>query len=351
MNQSNLCKILTKRCSDKWEQRFRSPSLGIDETVTTDVPRLLSEEQIEMIRLRCMARKTWEHGSQKYQYLLSRLIFDAATGYALTGTPNGRGVRYYRPYRGNAFSYMLNADLIERAITDTLFEALGNNKAVSQAVFAAMPDNTEIENLINRKDRYKKKLTTVEQKLKNARKAIIEFQDDNMESFLKQMKDDVAELQKNKKEIIHDIQSVDARLKAIPSETQILDKRNCTMQLIERIAESYFSTGYAFRDIPFQDKQKIVRLIFGGKDVMGKRFGIYVRPTGERPKKYEFLAYGTLGTIEGRIEDHNIDSAAANEMYSDRPKDTIRQISDIVRECGYKEYMQGKHTFRQDNSI
>jgi len=237
---------------------------------------------------------------------------------------------------------MLNADVIERAITDTLFEALGNNKAMSDAVFAALPDNTEIEELHNRQKRNKKKLTSLEQKLKNVRKAIIEFREEDMDSFLKLIKDEVTELEKNKQEVIRDIQSIDAKLVKIPSAKQIQDKRNCTLQLIERIAESYFSAGYAFRDLPFQDKQKIVRLIFGGKDAMGGRFGIYVRPTGERPKKYEFLAYGMLGVIEGRIEDHDIESVADHEMYSDRPQETIRQIADIVKEYGYKECVLGK---------
>jgi DNA invertase Pin-like site-specific DNA recombinase len=342
MNPSNLCKILTKRCSDKWVQRFKSKGLGIDETVTIDVPRLLPEAIIDSIKQRCLARKTWEHGSQKYQYLLSRLIFDAETGYALTGTPNGRGVRYYKPYRGNPNSYLLNADLIERALTDVLFEALGSNKAMSHAVFAAVPDNHEVEELKKRRDVYKKKLASIEQKLKNARKAMLEFQGSDMDSFLKQIKEDVGELQKNKLEIVHDIQTIDARLVNIPTRREIVDKRNCMQQLIERITENYFNTGYAFRDLNFQEKQNVMRLIFGGKDDNGKRFGIYIRRTGDQPKRYEFYAYGKLGVIEGRIEDQFIDAMAANEIYTNTHEQIVKQVSDLIKDCSYKERVLGK---------
>ena len=59
---------------------------------------------------------------------------------ALTGTP-ARGKRFYRPYRGKGYLYTISADLIEKAVTDSLFEALSCNRAIGRAVF----DGREID--------------------------------------------------------------------------------------------------------------------------------------------------------------------------------------------------------------
>lgn len=75
MNTPNLNKILKHRCGEKWEQRFRSKQLNIDETVTTIIPPLLPESIIKQIHERSEANRTYTHGMNKNQYLLSRMIF------------------------------------------------------------------------------------------------------------------------------------------------------------------------------------------------------------------------------------------------------------------------------------
>jgi DNA invertase Pin-like site-specific DNA recombinase len=62
MNGSNLHKILTKRCSDTWTIRFKSPTQSkvqpYEEVTVKGVPRLLDEQTIRKIRAKCEARRT-----------------------------------------------------------------------------------------------------------------------------------------------------------------------------------------------------------------------------------------------------------------------------------------------------
>ena len=114
MNPSNIHKTLTKRCGTKWVINFNEKSLRKVISEEIEVPELLSESTIQRIKEKCKARRTWQHGSQKYEYLLSRIIFDKDTGYALTGT-NNVDKRNYRPYRCNGKTYSINANDFENA--------------------------------------------------------------------------------------------------------------------------------------------------------------------------------------------------------------------------------------------
>ena len=102
MNPSNLWKILTKRSGTKWETRFKSKRLAIDEKVTLTVPGLLSQDTIDKILKRAASNKTYTHGEIKHKYLLSRVIFCDHCGYAMFGQKNlhGNQNRYYRHPRG-----------------------------------------------------------------------------------------------------------------------------------------------------------------------------------------------------------------------------------------------------------
>ena len=139
VNGSNLHKTMCYRCGEKWNIHFQDEDFNIDETHTLTIPPLLSEDTIIAIRRKCEARRTWDHKTQKYQYLFSRLIFDKDSGYALTGTKNQRGTRYYKPYQGCKHRYQINADVLEKAVLDELFMVLGNKKILREAIFDGNP--------------------------------------------------------------------------------------------------------------------------------------------------------------------------------------------------------------------
>lgn len=329
MNPTNIHKILTKRCGDTWEVEFADKRFGINEKVKIKVPRLLPESTIQRLRKKCEARRTWEHGAYKYCYLFSRIIFDKGTGYALTGTPNSKGQRYYKPYGGRQDRYMVNADVLEEAVTDTFFEALGNNAILLEAVFEGNSRTQNAEVLKDKIATYEKELKQNEKKISNIHDAITNFGGDDIAGFIGQLRDTVKKLDEERSKLIFKINTSTNQLEASPTEEEIESRRKKMRDDIARITEiGYFREGYAFRDMSFEDRQKIIKLVFGGKDENGKKYGIYIQPLHGKPKKYSFEAYGKLGTIYGQL--------SSNPRMSDS-EDPYNSIITNENDCLFKD--------------
>ena len=159
INQSFLHKTLTTGCGTDWKQRFCSPNLLIDETVTTTVPALLELAIIVAVQQRAAANKTYAHGHLVHRYLLSRMVFCGTCGYAMSGQTNPHGGRYYRHQLRNGaancpllFRPWVPADLLEENVLVQLADLWGNPKAVEKALADAEPNKDEIAELRRRLD-------------------------------------------------------------------------------------------------------------------------------------------------------------------------------------------------------
>ena len=72
-------------------------------------------------------------------------------------------------------------------------------------------------------------------------------------------------------------------------------------QLTQRIKESHLSSGAALKALPFKDQRELILLCFSGQDEAGKKYGIYIEPLKGKPRRYRFIAYGRIGTVDGFI--------------------------------------------------
>jgi site-specific DNA recombinase len=335
MNPSNLHKILTKRSGDTWEQRFRNSACGIDEIVQTKIPPLLPELIIEKIKNKCKARRTWEHGSQKYRYLFSRLIFDKDTGYSLTGTPSPKGKRYYRPYNTNGNTYMVNADLLEEAILKELFKVLGSSECLQQAVFKNTTDEY-VNNLMKQKSVREKDRETVMNEYNNITSAIAKYEHADLPHFLENLKTKLDTLQKRSSDIRFEIETIENELTTLPTNEEIEDSRKeMRRQILKQFRRNKFRRGAYFNQLPFKEKQNIIRLLFGGADEQGKRYGISICLKEENPRRYEYEAYGRLMTIKGWIEGRTKEfttCASFNQNQQDNQR-TSNEIAKVVKKA------------------
>jgi site-specific DNA recombinase len=354
MNGSNIHKILTKRCGDTWIQRFKTKEKGevvVTECVTK-VPRLLPEKTIQAIKTKCEARRTWEHGPSKYNYLFSHMIFDAETGYALTGTPNSKGKRYYRPYQGRKDSYMVNADILEVSVTETLFEALGRNEIIYKAVFNgndSMKNNEKFKKKIALKI---KELESVEKQLSKNSHIVDRLSDEDMPFFLEKETCKLRDLEKERSDLTFEIGVMTNELRCSPTREEIEIKREQVNRDIARAIEfTHFENGGGFEDLLFEDKQRIIRLIFGGRDELGKRYAIYIEPLSGKPKKYSYEAYGRLGRIYGLLESKT-GECDSEDLYrsisTSEDEYLLGKISTVVKDSGqlyYPHLEKGKTTY------
>ena len=168
INQSFLHKTLTTGCGTVWKQRFCSPNLLIDETVTTTVPALLSAAIIMAVQQRAAANKTYAHGHLVHRYLLSRMVFCGACGYTMAGQTNPHGGRYYRHQLRNGaancplhFRPWVPADLLEENVLDQLADLWGNPRAVEKALADAEPNKDEIAKSRRRLDCIEEERVTI----------------------------------------------------------------------------------------------------------------------------------------------------------------------------------------------
>lgn len=353
MNGSNLHKILTKRCGDSWTIRFKSPIQNKDrpyeEITIKGIPRLLPEETIRRIRQKCEARRTWTHGFQKYQYLFSRKIFDVDTGYALTGTTNKRGQRYYRPYKGKGYQYSINADVIEKAILEALFEALSNRETLRKAVFEGNPMSKIADEMGREISLREKALRSVNAKLSDRAKKVAHFSGNNLGGFLNKVKKEIEPMEERKVILEAEIKSLKTQQETLPTEEEIEGLSKMAKALVKKIERSHFESGHTLNNLSFEEKRKLVNLIFGGRDSSGRKYGIYIKFKGGKPKRYSFEAYGKIGVVSGSLESRSGKSFSIADTEMEGLKDqqapeVIKEISKVIKESESKRSVAEENT-------
>jgi len=347
MNGPNLRKLLAERSGTKWGIRFRSKPLNIDQSVDIEVPALLSAETIKKIKEKSIARRTYVHGSQKYDYLLSRIIFDAKTGYALTGTPNSKGKRYYKPYKGSlANRYMINAEIIESAVIDGLSELVNNSISFRKAVFNGNALGDVADDLKKKKHKLASEIKSEKEKISRLMLTIENLGDENLETFIGQAKQRIINIEKKIRDLQFQYDILTSKLNTLPDLEEIENRRmRIKADLAERVRSSYLTSSGPLSSLPFSEKRKFVLLFFGGLDENGKKYGVYIKKLQGKPRRYQLEAYGKVGLLFGSISERNVVVSSWNEKNTEDDsviKRTVDMIFDNDPDLKMKADMSGQ---------
>jgi len=331
MNPSNLCKILTLRSGPDWEQEFISKRCGIKETISIKVPPLLPEEIIKAVQMKSRDRASWDRKSRKNDYLFSKIIFDKETGFALTGLTNSKGMRYYRPHHPDFGKdrYQVNAEVLEQAILREFFEVLSTKESLRQAVFEGNPVGKIAAQLQAEQNQKREELTRVEAQLESYVTAIGNA--DDVAAFMTRIKPRIVEYEDRVKALKDVVAGLEFQLSALPSDQEIEDVRDKWAGLLEAVRESFLSSGAALETLPFGPKRKLIKMIFGGADEAGKRYGIYIIRLPGKPRRYRFEAYGRIGGISGFLTSRTGTHVADADLV-DNPELSER-ISQLILEA------------------
>ena len=125
------------------------------------------------------------------------------------------------------------------------------------------------------------------------------------------------------KDLKDEISAMEYRLNTLPTDQEIEARRDKWAGLLNEHLASYLNSGVPLFELPFEHQKKIIRLFFGGKDELGRRYGIYVRDMGGNPRYYHFEAYGKLGAIKGGVE------SKSGEYYSDSYEPWLRDDKEL----------------------
>jgi DNA invertase Pin-like site-specific DNA recombinase len=324
VNHSNLHKVLTKRCGDTWEQRVRCAELGIDETVTTKVPRLLSDETIRAILARVDANRTYLHGHAKHSYLLGHFVYCGHCGCALSGQTNKGGGRYYRHTRNAAATckrgrvkVWVNAAELEDAVFRGLFDLFGNADAMRRAVEDAVPNRDTIADLQQRHERVASELASVH----DAKERLVRFivkgtlTEDEATKELDGLRSREAALQEEQERL-------QAELADVP-----------TTDEVEVTATRYFAVCRARRydKMTQDDKRALAEMVFGAKMARGERLGVYVSwLDGEERRHSKVWAFRVVGRLvdeQGRTAHDAVNAEDDDWPLAPRQKELLRSVS------------------------
>lgn len=308
MNFSNLWKILTKRAGTSWDCHFRNEKVNVNETVTIQIPPLLDEETIKVIKQQGEANRTYLHGELKYRYLLSRLIFCKHCGYALMAQTNHNGKQYFRHPRHRKYTCTVKnwvpAEPLGKTVLSLLLDTFGDQERIEQAIQRATPDLSKIETLRNEKaDLEEKKAVEIKKR-------------DNLVDL-------VAEGTLSKEEITKRIQPIRDRLQVIQDridaiEPQIADQPD--PEQIKRksklaravVADALKNPGPKAKEKilngPYEKQRAIIEKAFAGKDREGNRLGVYVEQTGDPKRRWKFEIRAVLDQVVEILSDKDTNS-------------------------------------------
>lgn len=261
---------------------------------------MLPQEIIEAIRIKSSDKKTWDRSNGSVnEYLLGRMVFDKKKDLTLNGTVNTRGQRYYKIRAEEKPCYNVNADVLEKAVLETLYEALGCTESLQKAIFDAHPMGKVADKFKQDIEDKQKELSQIEQNIENYLTAIGNSAD--IAGFMERIKPKLIALETRSKALKDDISNLEYKLKSLPDTEEIEEIRDKWAGLLDVQKRGYLSSGVALENLPFDVQRKIIRLFFGGRDATGRRYGIYITDLGGKPRQFRFEAYGRLGTITGSL--------------------------------------------------
>jgi site-specific DNA recombinase len=299
MGHSTLHLTLTRKCGDRFPISFKSETLAIDEIVTIEIPRLLPERTIKRIAEKMKANKTYTHGQNKHQYLLSRMIFCSECGQPLTGQFN-KEFRYYRHMGNNCLKGMVKAALVENVVMRQLFETFGNPTKLEQALSDAFPNRDKLEDLQKRESH----LLTEIQKAKKAKDRILGMiekdiiTDDDAAKRLGGLNDKERKYQDEIERIQETLAKLPAleRIRTISKQMSVKFRKR--VRVSAKKAAIYYRVNRDFDGMSWEEKRQLAEMVFGGKTVDGSRMGVYVSsiPKFER-KRPRHWAYEIRGHL------------------------------------------------------
>jgi len=188
------------------------------------------------------------------------------------------------------------------------------------------------EELKAKKSGCENELKALEKKLARIKKAIITLDEEDVGDFVLGLKMEIKDIEDRRAALKLQIQGIENRLSSIPTEQEVINHREWMhRQLMRKVAESHFTSGHTLEELPFEDKRKLLKLIFGGRDEDGARYGIIVNCLDVKPKRFKFEAYGRLGNLDGWIESGNgkITAFADTKIYTHNNPEVVESIAGI----------------------
>ncbi len=333
VSQSRLHKTLMHRCGTSISQTFHSDDLNIHEVVPITIPALLPEETIAALHKRAAANKTYEHGQAKHQYLFGGFVYCAKCGRAMFGQANREGRLYYRHLKHSECpcpTAWIRADQLEEVVIRHLFECFGNPVAIQKAIEEATPNR---EKVIEYRER-QRQLEEMLAKNKAARARILRHivMDSISEA---DAKNELGKLKTSDECQRTEFDRLEDSLKDMPSAESI---REFATSVATSVATKFqskskskskprqfasarkiaieSSINHDFGAMTWNEKRELVKKVFDGKTVEGRRMGVFITwIDGEADQKKKRWRYSVDGHLIHRKDYFSVDHEDIDDFF------------------------------------
>jgi len=337
--------VLNKRfhgpLGDTWHQVFKSKHLPEPIIVETEIPLILDDYTINRLHEQLKANRSYDAPSRKHEYLLKGVMFDAPSGAVLAGqhVPNkkGGGWYYYRLHRNERPAmevYNLPAKQIEKAIWEQVKYALSSTKGLKDLVYEGEQIDTVRDSLLERKRTIAKEEANLQVKLTRYVKRFADPDYGSLESVKKAVLKEMRIIEEALQAIQREKEAIDAKLAFVPTDQELDDARTkLKAALHDRQLDSYFSSSAALDALPFADKRNIISILFGGNDHNGVKYGIFVTPHQEKPRRYSFTAKGRFLVLTGSILANSKQEYEVDESVTFTGGEGVEAIGKVISEA------------------
>jgi len=277
MDASGLHRILMHRCSDTWEQKFKTLDGKSTEIIETKVPRLLDEATIKAIHKKAQTNKTYNHGEIKNNYLLRRVLFCKHCGYAMFGQTSD-GYKYYRhtsKKHANKSAKICErpdkcnnvpADEIEDMVLTYLFEMFGDPKHIQQAIERATPDIEKVK-------QHRQRLQIIDREIEKIKRGKVRLVDAIYDGLGTEIEKKITTLNEREARLIEERNRLSDNLENVPT-PDMIKRASKSVRIGSALRRT--KTEAWFKKMPYENKRALLEMVFAGKTPDGKRMGVYI---------------------------------------------------------------------------
>lgn len=275
--------------------KFGSTKFNLHEEIKIPIPALLDPRTLKRVQDKAEDRAWWDHKEKKHHCLLKGLIFDATSGYSLTGLTMGKN--WY--YCSSRPSYLVPGKALESVIFEKVVELILHKESIRKAVFGS-------DDQADRSKELRDKLADLGERLKanqrhkaNVYNSIENYEGNDMKTFMVDLKPKIDSMLAQQKSLLAQKQGLENELSSIPTLAKVESMRQ---QLLKRVKEQWQRQVEAYQDLPFDKKRELVLMLLEGRDEQGNRCGLHVQPKGN--KTYTVKVHGKLEDLSADITPH-----------------------------------------------
>lgn len=286
MSYSNYLKVIDRAAGDIWEVQFKKE----ENPIKINVPPLLTPEIIRKVEHMRRFNATSNRHDVKRKYLLTGFLRCGVCGKSLVGQTQSHSKYKYKYYQhthnpGETCKAIksIAGDSLEQAILSAIWENTFDEEGFNEALEERLPDKGDRIKLENRIDKITAALELTDKQLSKLADAVLE------ETLTKQtIKAKETELLKEKAVLNSSLEKDKSRLSRMADPVAIEKEA----KEIRQVLLDQFGSIEHFMGMDFEEKRRLLHVIFNGEDEEGNKRGVYITKIGNH--KYEYFVFATL---------------------------------------------------------